>query len=625
MKYSKGRIAIYVLIMALFLGSACTAATSEEILADLQAFESDVSDENELAVEVGWVEEEIGEVNVNQIELSVEDSMTSGMDESDFQSSPASNVVTRDGFTVVDGVLTAWEQDPTVQVLVIPDNMGITSIGRGCFMGMKGLETVILPDAVKSIVDYAFCNCTGLQQIALSKSLTTISQCAFAGCNGLQSITIPRKVVSIGFAAFENCTGLRKVIIKGKKLKEVGGSAFNGCSSLRSMKLPDSVRSIGQTAFYETTAMTQIDVGKGLTSIGYEAFYKSGIKAITIPGTLKHLDCSEFWSRGIFVMCPNLVKVELQKGVETIGDYAFNNCEALVQVAIPSTVTNIEGYAFSGCRSLNKLTIKGNGLRTIGNGAFRGCSALNVVKLPKSVTSIGSYAFSGTGNLTSVNLEKNLTKIGACSFENSGLRSIIIPGTIKNIEGSAFYNCSSLTKVTISDGVTGIDSSAFRNCRSIKAIVIPNSVTTISRYAFAGCSSLKTIVLPKSVTSIDDTILLDCNSLKKVYVYADSFALDFCMRKGLPYTILKEIPVRQIKLNKEKLALKVGDTVTLTATIKPVNATDKGLIWNTNNPSVVTVENGRVTAVGKGSAVITCYAHGDVNKKAKCIVKVKGK
>ena len=80
-----------------------------------------------------------------------------------------------------------------------------------------------------------------------------------------------------------------------------------------------------------------------------------------------------------------------------------------------------------------------------------------------------------------------------------------------------------------------------------------------------------------------------------------------------------DVPVTSIKLNKTSLSLKKGETVTLTATVKPDDATDKTVTWNTSDASVATVSNGVVTAKKIGTAAITAKA-GD--KEATCSVTV---
>ena len=83
--------------------------------------------------------------------------------------------------------------------------------------------------------------------------------------------------------------------------------------------------------------------------------------------------------------------------------------------------------------------------------------------------------------------------------------------------------------------------------------------------------------------------------------------------------------VSGITLDKTELALTVGDTQTLTATIIPDDANNKNVSWSSDNPSVATVdENGKVTAVAEGTANITVKTV-DGEKTAVCAVTVTAK
>ena len=79
-------------------------------------------------------------------------------------------------------------------------------------------------------------------------------------------------------------------------------------------------------------------------------------------------------------------------------------------------------------------------------------------------------------------------------------------------------------------------------------------------------------------------------------------------------------PVTSIGLNKTSAELKVNETVTLTATVDPSDATDKAVTWSTSDASVASVSDGVVTAKGIGSATITAVAG---NKTATCEITVK--
>ena len=83
--------------------------------------------------------------------------------------------------------------------------------------------------------------------------------------------------------------------------------------------------------------------------------------------------------------------------------------------------------------------------------------------------------------------------------------------------------------------------------------------------------------------------------------------------------------VNKVSLDKTELALTVGDTQTLTATITPDDANNKSVSWSSDKPSVATVdENGKVTAVAEGTAKITVTTV-DGKKTADCAVTVTAK
>jgi len=65
------------------------------------------------------------------------------------------------------------------------------------------------------------------------------------------------------------------------------------------------------------------------------------------------------------------------------------------------------------------------------------------------------------------------------------------------------------------------------------------------------------------------------------------------------------ISVTSVSLDKNTDSAAVGDTVTLTATVSPSNATDRSVTWSTSDSNVATVSNGVVKVLSAGTATIT--------------------
>lgn len=136
-------------------------------------------------------------------------------------------------------------------------------------------------------------------------------------------------------------------------------------------------------------------------------------------------------------------------------------------------------------------------------------------------------------------------------------------------------------------------------------------------------------------TNSKDTVLLTFNctvdtaaglgsknvTIKEVVVgNSEDVEIDNTVSPAVVTVEAKTIKVTSVAVSPKTLNLEVGQTGTLTATVKPDNATNKTVTWTTSNDKVATVANGVVTAVGKGTATITAAADG---KTATCTVTVK--
>ena len=379
--------------------------------------------------------------------------------------------------------------------IVIPDS--VTRIGDGAFRGCKSLTDIVIPNSVTSIGDNAFEYCFSLSNLVIPDGVTSIEDNAFEGCYSLSSVVIPDSVSCIGFGAFKNCSSLTDIVIP-DSVTSIGGYAFGCCESLTDIVIPNSVTSIGDNAFWYCKSLSSVVIPAGVTSIGARAFCE----------------------------CSSLISIVIPDGITCIGESAFCVCSSLSSVVIPDSVTSIGNYAFAYCKSLTDIVIP-NSVTSIGDNAFRHCSSLSSLVIPESVVNLNGNPFCRwDGELkclspyfiydNKVLFNKDKSKIIA--FRDKNTTSYVIPDSVTRIGGSAFANCSSLSRLVIPNSVTSIGESAFWHCFSLSSLVIPNSVTSVGKWAFEGCISLGSLVIPDGVTSIGDGAFRDCSSLTSLVI-----------------------------------------------------------------------------------------------------------
>ena len=303
--------------------------------------------------------------------------------------------------------------------LVIPDS--VTNIGDYAFWGCKSLKSLVIPDSVTSIGDYAFDDCTSLSSLVIPEGVTSIGHCAFRGCYSLKSLVIPASVGNII------------------------GNPFSGWNG--------ELKCLSPYFIYDNKVLFDKDKSKII------AFRDKNTTSYVIPDSVSCIEFGAFWN------CHSLKRLVLPDSVSSIGDWAFWNCRSLTDIVIPDSVNSIGDRVFSGCCSLKSLVIP-DSVSSIGERAFEDCTSLSSLVIPDGVTSIGHCAFRGCYSLS----------------------NIVIPNGVTSIGGCAFSRCKSLVEVVIPDSVTSIGYWAFDGCRSLTDIVIPDSVTSIGDGAFENCS-----------------------------------------------------------------------------------------------------------------------------------------
>ncbi|MDO5442256.1 MAG: Ig-like domain-containing protein [Bacteroidia bacterium] len=86
----------------------------------------------------------------------------------------------------------------------------------------------------------------------------------------------------------------------------------------------------------------------------------------------------------------------------------------------------------------------------------------------------------------------------------------------------------------------------------------------------------------------------------------------------------KVISVTGVSLDKTSLELTEGDEYTLVASVQPANANNQNVSWSSSDDTIVSVSNGKITALKPGNASISVKTD-DGGKTASCSVKVNEK
>ena len=438
--------------------------------------------------------------------------------------------------------------------ITIPDS--VTSIGEAAFAGCSSLTSITIPDSVTSIGEYAFQSCSRLTSITIPDSVTSIGEYAFSDCWDLTSITIPDSVTTIGESAFNACSSLTTISLscksslkrsdfgkqadlvsytshtlnkteaKAATCTENGNKEYWTCEHCKKYFLsddtnPETAKAVEQSetilpAIQHKNAELRNSSEPTETSPGYS-------------GDLYCPDCDTVVEKGYTYWIEDNLTWKLYEdgtlnisGTGAMKDYnaddnpspAYNNSK-VKKIVIEKGVTSVGDYAFRSCNNLTSIMIS-NSVTSIGNSAFFYCTSLTSVTIPDNVTSIENYAFAYTG-LKSITIPDSVTNIGNYAFAGcKDLTSITIPDSVTSIGNSAFYNCSSLTSITIPDSVTSIGTATFSGCKNLTSITIPDSVTSIGNSAFVGCKNLTSITIPDSVTSIGTEVFQKCTSLQTI-------------------------------------------------------------------------------------------------------------
>lgn len=376
----------------------------------------------------------------------------------------------------------------------------------------------------------------------LTWQLTAGGDLAISGSGGMYDFETEESV-----PWYEVRNSIKRVVI-GDEVTKIGGFAFIYCANLLSVDISESVRSIGYNAFYGT-GLLSIFIPANVTEIGVAAFgYCKNMSSMVVDANNPVYDsrnnCNAIIETRSNVLLRGCNTTVIPDGILVIDADGLSGCMGLTSISIPQSVRSIFDYAFFDCEGLRTIEIP-DGVNVIGFRAFWDCDNLTSVTISKSVWHIDQQAFGYCYNLGTISVDSGNLDYDSRDNCNAiidshtntiirGTANTIIPESVKAIGDFAFSGCLPMKSFNIPECVTSIGSYAFCQCNNLVSVNIPQSVSAIGEYAFYNCYNLtSSIEIPESVAKVNDWTFAYCNKLSAIsfpeeLISIGNYAFFFC-------------------------------------------------------------------------------------------------
>ena len=550
----------------------------------------------------------------------------------------------------------------SLKELVIPEK--VEKIGVAAFFSCESLESIVVPEKVTEINYNAFKECKNLKSCQLPGGLTKIDEAIFSGCINLSEITIPCNVTSIGVKAFYQCESLKKLSIP-ESVTNIGKCTFQN-SAIEEITVPENITVIKEGTFSGCSKLKKIFLPNSLMEINAKIIDGcSALSYIGYNGTREEwnnieIDEDNEFLSGMDVHCTDDPVITLVQTItldSTELDLKEGESKTLVATIAPENVSDNSIKWSSNNTSVvtvdesGKITAVKAGTAKITATATNGTDDTSDDKTASctvTVVSADTPIVDITGvtlNKTSVSIDegKTATLIATIAPDNAtdttvtwGSSNTAVATISKNGVITAKKAGTAIITVTATNGTKDTSDDKSATC----TVTVTGPETNVSDvvlncYYFTlleGESAVLTAnVYPESATnkslmwSVGDSKIVSFDSytgtvtgLKEgtttITVTATNGTTDTSDDRTAECQIevLSDQPaisVTDISLNKSTVELEVDGKTRLIITIEPSDASDKTVVWSTDNADVATVnESGVVTAVSAGTARITATA-----------------
>ena len=465
--------------------------------------------------------------------------------------------------------LSPFRDNKSLHKAVLGDN--VTIIPSGLFSGCDSLVSVLAPDVMDSIGNYAFYNCKLLSEFYIPSGIKSIGHSTFYNCKNLSSINIPNTLERIEDQAFYNCEGIKSLNIP-NAVRRIGWSAFAGCSNLTDLIFEDGLNSLtiredrGISAF-QGCPIKSILLGRNIVNDSYNYIYSS-LGSIKSSFNLKISKYVTELSGATFANCDSIITLTFEEGPDTlklINDHnAFSAIMPFANTPIDSIylgriVIGFDNYyptrqiiPFSGEGSSFSMRI-GNNIVEIGDNAFSQWK-IDSLYIPKSVNQIASTTFLGCNLLSSVIIEDGTEPLDFCeggNFNYCPLDSVYLGRNMNYTSLSPFrYNREGLKHLSFGDNVTELGDIDFVGHVGLSSLTLPPYLRKIGSQTFYGCEGLTELSIPQSVVEIGDQAFDLCRNLTSVKIEDGTTTLAFIARQGYTVNTFTNSPLKKVYMGR---------------------------------------------------------------------------
>ena len=527
-----------------------------------------------------------------------------------------------------------------------------TTIAKYAFWGNTYLTDVVLPESITSVQASAFKGCTNMRYLEVGANVTSMGEGAFRSCSSLKTIKFvdSKQTLKLGYYEynkiykyFKDCP-LTKVYI-GRKIEWAEPAAYAHDNYYPFTTIKSAIFNVTEASDYGfSDNLTTVYVGPTCQKFYIRSknladlfIFTNDITRAQLNGTKSNIyviDKSNIPEKITALTYQNVKNLIDIKNLENGASHVYGNLPQVdsnnfennvVDMKLNTSATSFEssvGYHDSGITTSlsNDLwdvsivlpfsyTVTPAPLTIIANDASRkyGCENPEL-----------TCSFFGFKNGETKDVLTRLPNVETTATLTSNVGTYpIIPSGAEAKNYTFNYERGTLTVTKADQNIEWNQTLSMANvgdiveltATSTSGLPVKYSVTDESIAEIFSQGGKKYIEFLKA-----GTVFIRANQEgNENYNEADRVSKSVTVSTNISGIIL----------NQTSIDIKESDSYRLIATVIPNEASNSGLTWSSSDLSVATVDqNGFVTAVSKGCAIITVKSSVDSNISATCAINV---